>query len=179
VSHQTLLHPADSLERALDDMRQSVAASGDEGWLMRVLMEQFRVALLSILDTLIGLLADFRAGRLPLVQTVGESSGTRPLSRVDDSSTIAAQRETPSPLDRAARGTRVQAPVDVSADVTEQNAERATGRQVPCIPPPRVAIRRSEPGPRGIAWTPSHVPRPKSAGCWGKWAPSMHIHFVA
>ncbi len=78
MSHPTPLHPADSLERALDDMRQSVAAIGDEGLVMRVLTAQIRLALLSILDMLIDLLADFRAGRLPPLRTMDESSIQRP-----------------------------------------------------------------------------------------------------
>jgi hypothetical protein len=46
-------------------MRQSAAERGDDGWLMRVPTAQICLLLLSIIDTLIDLLARFRAGTLP------------------------------------------------------------------------------------------------------------------
>jgi hypothetical protein len=67
LSHPTPLHPNADLAVVLDDMRQNVAAWGDEGMVMRVFRASICLMLLSILDTLIDLLADFRAGRLPPV----------------------------------------------------------------------------------------------------------------
>jgi hypothetical protein len=82
----------------LDDMRQSVAASGDEGLIMRVFTAGIRLMLLSILDMLIDLLADFRAGRLPPVLPAEDE----PACRVGFQPTIATTCEPPNELHAAA-----------------------------------------------------------------------------
>jgi hypothetical protein len=181
VSRQTPLHPDDSLERALDDMRQYVATCGDEGLVMRVLTAQIRLALLSILDTLIGLLADFRAGRLPPVLPANSEPGRR----AADSPAVPAECETPSPRLIASR--RIRAPGDgggrmpdgTGADAPEQPAARAPRRAGLSPSAPHPATRRSLHPPRGMAGYPSFVPRSPAAAFGGMSVASTHTHFVA
>jgi hypothetical protein len=172
VSHPTPLHPDADLAVVLDDLRQNVAAWGDEGMVMRLFRASICLMLLSILDTLIELLADFRAGRLP------------PVLPAEDESETPAQRATSSRQGRTARHARTPGPYrahqprDTQADAPEQNADPAPCRRISRLSPPRPALRRPEPWPYGIAWTPSHVPRPPAAQFRGSRPPSTHVQII-
>jgi hypothetical protein len=147
-------------------MRQSVMAHGDEGLIRRVLTLQFRLALLSLLDTLIDLLAAFRAGKFAPLPTVDEPSTPRPHRPVGGPSTIAARNQAPP---RRARHTTdpAEPPADASAAALPGDPEQSAAgqadppprRAATPLPPPRMAMLRPEPGPRGVASHPSHVPR--------------------
>jgi hypothetical protein len=162
VSHQTPLHPDADLAVVLDDMRQSVAAWGDEGLVMRFFRASICLMLLSILDTLIELLADFRAGRLPPVLPAYDAPTPRPSATADDPSSITAQRETPSPQRPAARHIRAPRPATsgaAAANAPEQIAVRAPPRPAFALSPAKPPVRRPRHGPRGVAGYPSVVPR--------------------
>jgi hypothetical protein len=189
VSHPTPLHPDADLAVVLDDLRQSVAAWGDEGLVMRFFRASICLMLLGILDTLIELLADFRAGRLPpLLPAVDESSALPSVRGGGDSSTIAAPRDTPSPQDRAAHGVRApcrdiaDAPHDAPAEVPDQTAADDVGvaRRHAELPrsPPRLPQRQPAPVPRVLAWYPSQIPRAPSEKFGGPSAAPLHVHFV-
>ncbi len=188
MSHPIPLHPADSLEHVLDDMRQCVASRRDEGWLTRALMLLIRYELLCIIEILLGLLADFRAGKFPPVPQAAE------IRRVGDSPTIAAQFETgrdgtaPPPVParaiasprRAAPSREIPAPGAIPANDPAGDPADAPepARRGPAYAPPRPAGRRPEQGPRGIPWYPSHVPRP-AAGAFGAMrAKETHAYFI-
>jgi hypothetical protein len=175
VSHPIPLHPDADLAVVLDDMRQSVAAWGDEGMVMRVFKASICLMLLGILDTLIELLADFRAGRLPpVLPAVDQSSALPSVRGMDDSSTIAARSETRSPQRLTSRPMR--APRDASAKISEgapadapEHGAVPTFALAPRYParppsPSRLPASRPEHGRRRIAVHPSHVPR------WRDWA---------
>jgi hypothetical protein len=185
LSHPTPLRPDADLAHVLEDMRRCVAARGDEGLLMRVLTMRIRLALLSILDTLIGLLADFRAGRLSPVLPALDEPEHQPHAPPPhaQSDPAALFRENP-----AARRTRVpnvrfvEDPSDTPAAAPEQNAaEPAAGT------PRRPRLTRvsscprekgPEPGPRGIALHPSVVPRSANAAFGGRAPLPTHGQFV-
>jgi hypothetical protein len=173
LSDPTPLHPDADLALVLDDLRQSVAASGDEGLIMRVFVAGIRLALISILDTLISLLADFRAGRLPPVLPAYESSAHRRIGRGDDTTAVAAQPETPPHGGFAARHTRAsgnirpQSPCEAGAEPGQHSSNAGPDLKSPClalpVSPSRRPIRFAGNGPRIIAGHPSHVPRPAGA----------------
>jgi hypothetical protein len=175
VSHPTPLHPDADLAVFLDDLRQSVAAWGDEGMVMRVFRAGICLALLSILDTLIDLLADFRAGRLPPVlpaydepeshrrdQTEAPLIAAPPL-KPEDPAAAAPKR----PAARHARAPGADAPCDAPSDAPEPgSAEYAAGaprRPIFMRVASRRLVRRPESAPRGIAGCPLRVPRPAFA----------------
>jgi hypothetical protein len=155
VSHPTPLHPDADLALVLADLRRNVAAWGDEGMVMRVFRASICLMLLSILDTLIDLLADFRAGRLP------------PVLPAEDESTVATQRETASrqghaaPRERASVSVRANTPRDAPADAPEPSAAPASRPPAFPLPSPRAPLRHPEPGPCRIVFHPSAVPRPR------------------
>jgi hypothetical protein len=182
VSHQTPLHPDADLAVVLDDMRRRVAAWGDEGMVMRVFRASICLMLLSILDTLIELLADFRAGRLPPVLPA--------LERPSNAAARGAEhhRKTPrlSPEAAARAPSHGAAACDISTpDAENVRATPAAGRpaQAPRAPgsplsSPRLAIRGPATAPRGIAWCPSHVPRPPIAEFGGRATSRTHTQNV-
>jgi hypothetical protein len=165
VSHPIPLHSDADLAVVLDDMRQDVAAWGDEGLVMRFFRASICLMLLSILDTLIELLADFRAGRLP------------PVLPAYDEHDIPAERAAASPRGPASRQTRApgnasaNTPRDAQADVpdegagqsAEPSAERiavtASRRRGARLPPPSLTRLLPEPASRDIAWSRSRVPK--------------------
>jgi hypothetical protein len=162
VSHPTPLHPDADLALVLDELRQSVAASGDEGLILRVFVAGIRLALLSILDTLIGLLADFRAGRLPPVleaEWETRHERTAPPPSPDDRTAASKQ----GAASRPAHTSRTTDPRATSAGAPEQNATehadaapRRSGSPLAAPPPP---VRHPGHGPRATAFRPSHVRR--------------------
>jgi hypothetical protein len=197
VSHPIPLHPDADLAVVLDDMRQSVAAWGDEGMVMRFFRASICLMLLSILDTLIELLADFRAGRLPPVLPAQDESETPAPSAMRD------RRTDPPPtpagpaaaFPNAAASRPIRAPRDACsnddddalADVPEQSAAQhrarwatpAPRRSAFTVSPPCRSIRRPAHGPRGLAMHPSAVPR-SPAEKFGRWSTiSSHVYFVA
>jgi hypothetical protein len=190
VSQPTPLHPADSLERALDDMRQSVAALGDEGLVMRVLTMQIRLALLSILDMLIDLLADFRAGRLPpllpaldrsTITTKCEPANQRTVSPPPASGEPAGPappRNTSRQIDAPA-GTPSNSSADAGAGAPEQCTAQAPSGPASPPSPPTPPIRGRENAPRGAEFHPSHVPRSPAAEPGVRLDMSTHVSFVA
>jgi hypothetical protein len=162
VSQPIPLHPDADLAVVLDDLRQSVAAWGDEGLVMRFFRASISLMLLSILDTLIELLADFRAGRLPPVLPADEPLAPSPSATTDDSSTTPPQCGTTSakaPAARRNRALRPETPCDAAANAPEPTAVRAPRRRFFSRSPTETPIRRSEPAPRGVAGYPSVVPR--------------------
>ncbi len=185
VSRQTPLHPADSLERALDDMRQSVMAHGDEGLIMRVLTLQFRLALVSLIDTLIDLLAAFRAGRFPPLPAVDDSPEPRSPDRPGASSASATRHETPSGRGTASRGrpapgtAGARTPHDPEADAPEQRAAQGARHGAPRSPgpppaPPAPPIRHRDRAPRRVAGYPSAVPWSRCRRIGGRGAAPTH-----
>jgi hypothetical protein len=190
VSHPIQLHPADSLERVLDDMRQSVVAHGDDGWVNRVLMAGIWTALLSLLDTLIGLLADFRAGKLPPVLPARDRSAIpTDRERADQRTTPGPRAATDpaaaSPEDSAPRPVlrnRGKGPCPAPADHPEKAAtgqpDPAPRRSASPLSAPPLAIRRTENPPRRAALHPSHVPRWPRAEFGMREAPTTHVPFV-
>jgi hypothetical protein len=187
VPHPIPLHPDADLAVVLDDMRQSVAAWGDEGMVMRVFRAGICLMLLSILDTLIELLADFRAGRLPPVLPAEDE----PARRVGFQPTIATKCDpanepaasgAPAPASRPIRARRTEDARAAAAGASEQSAaaqgDAAPRRSAPRLPSPRAPIRRPGHGPRAVTFYSSHVPRP-AAPAFGEIAvPPMHVHFV-
>jgi hypothetical protein len=153
VSHPLPLHPADRLERVLDDMRQSVASSGDEGWLMRIVAMVICRFLDQILEMLVGVLAEIRAGTIVLPDWAYDSP-------------ITASR--PLPVDGAApsqrsRATGANTPSTAPACAAEPRAPETAAlvaRRVEYIASSsRLRIRRPAHGPGGHAFHPSAVPR--------------------
>jgi hypothetical protein len=186
VSHPIPLHPADSLERVLEDMRQCVASRRDEGWATRAVMVLIRYELLRVLDILIGLLADFRAGKLPPVlpadcETRAQRTAAPPpasAAAVDSRPQGAAARHIRAPGNRPANSTS-----DASGDAPEHIAAQH-GPLTPHHPgspasPSRPLRHRLGRGPRGIAGYPSAVPRPPAASAGWLDAKPTHAHFVA
>jgi hypothetical protein len=186
VSDQPPLHPDDRLERALGDMRQSVAARGEEGWVDRVLMAGIWLALLSILDTLIELLADFRAGRLPPVLAAelepGRGVGHPPTVASRDSRSLrgrVASVRRAAPSDAGLRSWADGAPDDAPVPAAAQWADRTPRRLAFTLPPPRRPVHRPEPAPRRIPGYPPVVPRWPAASLAGSDTPPTHAQFVA
>jgi hypothetical protein len=183
VSHPIPLHPDADLAVVLDDLRQSVEAWGDEGMVMRVFRVSVCLLLLSILDTLIDLLADFRAGRLPPVLPAEDELPRR----VGFQPTIATKwgpaDEPPAPAARPARACRTDDPPAASADAPEQCATEYAA-SAPCRPGVRLSppsLARLLPGSanREIAWSRSRVPRWPRSEFEGRSAAPTHAHFVA
>jgi hypothetical protein len=177
VSHPTPLHPDADLALVLDEMRQSVAAWGDEGMVMRLFRAGICLALLSILDTLIDLLADFRAGRLPpVLPAYDEPAYDEPAYDEIKDETTAEARPAPahppavSKPDAASRPIRTRSADDPRAepaDVPDRSAAPRPGlparHAAASLSPPRLAIRHPAPAPRADAFHPSHVPRRPAA----------------
>jgi hypothetical protein len=166
LSHPIPLHPDADLAVVLDDMRQSVAAWGDEGMVMRFFRASICLMLLSILDTLIELLADFRAGRLPPV-----------LPALDESFAIPAANGPPRQRTAARRGQRPASPRTpraMPAEASESSAVAPCRTEFTVVP-----LCLAEHGPRGVAGHPSAVPRApgEKFGAWGSL--STHVHIVA
>jgi hypothetical protein len=172
VSHPTPLHPDADLAVVLDDMRQSVAAWGDEGMVMRVFRASICLMLIGILDTLIDLLADFRAGRLP------------PVLPAYDERDAPAQRETPAPRHPDARharrsnGARTRAAREIRIADPEPGAIPAPLPLGMSLAPIHLPIRRRERVTRDVPRHPSSVPRApvQKIGVWAP--PPSHAHFV-
>jgi hypothetical protein len=167
VSHPTPLHPDADLALVLADLRRNVAAWGDEGMVMRVFRASICLMLLGILDTLIELLADFRAGRLPPVLPAEHERA----SRVGDSPAIATKCEpadaqaASAAASRPTRARRIDDPSAPPAGAPEHSqadhldpAPRHPGSRV-ASPSPPLHRPGPGPGPRAIAFYPSHVPR--------------------
>jgi hypothetical protein len=183
VSHPTPLHPDADLAVVLDDMRQDVAAWGDEGLVMRFFRASICLMLLSILDTLIELLADFRAGRLPAVlpaydETPDERAAPPPPAPADP---VAASRR--SAASRHTSAPRADDPCATAADAPERS-DAVRPVQAPCRlisfgPAPRLPIRHPDHRRRGTVFYPSHVPRWPSAAFGEIAAPQTHADFVA
>jgi hypothetical protein len=192
VSHPIPLHPDADLALVLDEMRQSVAAWGDEGMVMRVFRAGICLALLSILDTLIELLADFRAGRLPPVLPARDRPAIRTSGEPED------QRTAPPPpadaADAPARGA-TRRPIHVpdavdsgaaSADVPGRSAAECArlpdhpspAPPASAFPPRHIPLRHRAHGPRRLTFHPSHVPRPSGAAFWRGRATRNRVHFV-
>ena len=149
MSHPTPLHPDADLAVVLDDLRQDVAAWGDEGMVMRVFRAGICLMLLSILDTLIDLLADFRAGRLPPVLPAYDEATSQSELSVDDSSIAPASREKSSPeapTSRGVRAPRAVAPCADPADAPEpssaQHIAPASRHPRSNLASPRALMRR-------------------------------------
>jgi hypothetical protein len=191
VSNPIPLHPADSLERVLDDMRQCVASRRDEGWVTRAVMVLIRHELLRVLDILIGLLADFRAGRLPPVipakcepnlgvggSPTVEGRCERGNERTNQTRSGPAAwaasppRGAPSRQDNAPGDARATAPSPWPGQRTAKWATRrvapAPRSPSPLRSPGRVSIPGPGGGPRGVASHASHVPRPRCRRDWGR-----------
>jgi hypothetical protein len=170
VSHPTPLHPDADLAVVLDDLRQNVAAWGDEGMVMRVFRASICLMLLSILDTLIDLLADFRAGRLPpVLPAYDETPNERmapPASVPADPAAISKQRA----ASRHMSAPRAAAPHGTSADLSEQwdaqHAAPAPRRPAFTVSPSRHLNQHAGHGPRGLVFYPSHVPRRPFEKIW-------------
>jgi hypothetical protein len=154
VSHQTPLHPDADLAVVLDDLRQNVAAWGDEGMVMRVFRASICLMLLSILDTLIELLADFRAGRLPPVLPALDESpaGQARIRRTGPSPTV------PSNVRRTRAAPTIAPDSRRVGDSSTIPAKHNTGDHRPA--PPRLTFPRHEDTRRAAAGYPSRVPRP-------------------
>jgi hypothetical protein len=181
VSHPIPLHPDADLAVVLDDMRQSVAAWGDEGMVMRVFRARICLALLSILDTLLDLLADFRAGRLPPVLPAHDEAAPRSRRSVVPAATIPAQPETPSPEGAAARPIRAPrdgAPRAAPADAPEKRTAAMTLRRCSPLWASHRPIVYPADAPRAIAGTPSRVPRPPWRAFGSNTELPTHAHFV-
>jgi hypothetical protein len=196
VSHPIPLHPDADLALVLDEMRQSVAAWGDEGLVMRVFKAGICLALLSILDALIDLLADFRAGRLPPVLPAEDELACAVARRVGFQPTIATKSESadapstpPSPADPAVTFPRDPISRKIRAPETndrraapsgdpEQSAALAPRRPGLVLVSAAFAIPRAGKWPRVFTFHPSHVPRPPADGLgfWG--ARPTHVFFV-
>jgi hypothetical protein len=146
VSHPTPLHPDADLALVLDEMRQSVAAWGDEGMIMRVFRASICLMLLSILDTLIELLADFRAGRLPPVLPAKDE----PARRVGFQPTIATKCE---PADER------PAPA-ASQRAAPSRPSRARRADDPRAEPPHAPRQSDTPAPNRIVSLVSPTCRP-------------------
>jgi hypothetical protein len=190
LSHPTPLHPDADLALVLDEMRQSVAECGDEGLIMRVFVVGIRLALLSILDTLIGLLADFRAGRLPpLLPALSELSTAPSGPSANGSAIIAAQPETPSLRFAASRHTRALrnpsadaasgAPGETAAPSGARSSALASRSPGVSLSARGRPIRDPDHDPCGIRFYPSHVPRPPAAAFGFAIAQLTHALFVA
>jgi hypothetical protein len=179
VSHPIPLHPDADLAVVLDDLRQSVAAWGDEGMVSRFFRASICLMLLSILDTLIDLLADFRAGRLPPVLPALErsgkpaTSGTKDQRGIEPPQAAAAGAAGASP--RRSTGRLVRAP---SADASSGAPAEAPIRPGVFLAPRRIRNRCPEHGPRGVAFDPSAVPRwpTEKIGHWR--VQRSRVHFV-
>ncbi len=152
MSHPTPLHPDADLALVLDEMRQSVAACGDEGLIMRVFVVGIRLALLSILDTLIGLLADFRAGRLPpLLPALTNRLRHRPvLARtVRPSSRRNPRRHRYGSRRRATRAhSAIPARCRLGRSRRDCRTERRPQFRFGVTQPGRIALRTGPPDPR-------------------------------
>jgi hypothetical protein len=161
VSHPTPLPPDADLAVVLDDFRQSVVAWGDEGVIVRAFRAGICLMLLSVLDMLIDLLEDFRAGRLPPVLPA-EDEGGMPAERATAPPQGPASRRT-----RAAGNASVMSSRDAGADaacdapgqIADRGAEPVPRHRVSLRMPPRLAIVGREPAPSETAWLPSRVPR--------------------
>lgn len=120
---------------------------------MRVLTAQICLALLSILDTLLDLLAQFRAGTLP------------PIHDADDWSAIPADCRTPLRQCPAARRSstpryaRADAHCEALAAASEQSTPSSRCRPRLMLVSPHPPTRSPTPGTSGIAWSRSQVPR--------------------
>jgi hypothetical protein len=185
VSHPIPLHPDADLAVVLDDMRQSVAAWGDEGMVMRFFRASICVALLSILDTLIELLADFRAGRLPPVlpahdeyESAAEGAAASPRGRASCQSREPGNRSVTA-AGNACADAPGDAPDQCADQSTDHNAEPALRRWRAVPPPPRLTILHPDSAPREIAWSRSRVPRWPSPEFEGRAAALTRVHFVA
>jgi hypothetical protein len=190
VSHPTPLHPDADLAVVLDDLRQSVAAWGDEGMVMRVFRAGICLALLSILDTLIDLLADFRAGRLPPVlpakdepaRRVGFQPTTATECNAADEPSASASPAAASPQ-RAERRIRAHPTEDASDDpggACERNTERSGTMPLFARAPAAAPLDFPYPAhPRGHAGHPSVVPRPRTVEFGDPISTHMLAHFVA
>jgi hypothetical protein len=166
VSHPTLLHHAERLERALEASSQFVAARGPKGWVMRIVAFfacQYARAVIELLE---GLLAEYRAGTLILPEMVDDPS-TGP-ARGDPGSQATRPRVPSTPRVRSPSAADVSAAGVSAAGVGAPRAVPAGSpeRYVPeprrpgfGMSPPRPPIRRPEHGPRGLAGHPSVVPR--------------------
>jgi hypothetical protein len=176
----------------LDDLRQNVAAWGDEGMVMRVFRASICLMLLGILDTLIDLLADFRAGRLPPVLPAEDETVIPSKQETEDTGSATPQSgDTAVPRSRGIYAARAPFADDPRAgdaiavdplgdpvDAPEQNVTIAPFRRRTARAPSRLPIRRPEPAPRGLAGYPSAVPRPPAQKS-GHWDHQItHAHFI-
>jgi hypothetical protein len=159
VSHPIPLHPDADLALVLDELRQSVAAWGDEGLVMRVLRARICLALLSILDTLIDLLADFRAGRLPPVLPADEARAPPSRCATDASSSMLPVRM-PSASSTPRSRRMVDDTVDESSAIAARPETASPRTAAPChaIAPSDPAFARAQPPPSPRA--PIHRPAP-------------------
>jgi hypothetical protein len=175
VSHPIPLHPDADLAVVLDDLRQSVAAWGDEGMVARLFRASICLMLLSILDTLIELLADFRAGRLPpVLEAEDETRDERiaPAPPVSRDSAGSFPQGAASRRLRAPGKDRVGACGPIPAGVAEQSAAQypALARRGAVFPLARARVPCAARSP-GRAVSPfTHQPSRdgplKNSGVW-------------
>jgi hypothetical protein len=179
VSHPTPLHPDADLAVVLDDMRQSVAAWGDEGMVARFFRASICLMLLSILDTLLELLADFRAGRLPPILPARDEPEDRRTIPPPAREVSASPRRLASCHIRPPVAAFANDPCDGAADAPGERTALAQRRPCFCVAASRPPIDRRENGPRRVAGYPSHVPRSPFHSFGGKAPPISHVYFVA
>jgi hypothetical protein len=191
LSHPTPLHPDADLAVVLADLRQNVAAWRDEGMVMRVFRASICLMLLSILDTLIELLADFRAGRLPPLLPALERSNKQAERGTHDQQTTPPPPEPTASADalpprrstvRPVRAPLAEAPSGAATDAPARSAARRTAPALHdprvFLAPRRLPIRHPDHAPRAVAFYPSHVPRRPVAEFGFATTSPTRAHFV-